>query len=127
MPLHFLLQRTDLKLLTASQKSDIYLTKAELLLAGLAATDGSAYAEHGGASSEEVSAALASSIYMHAAQPKAWLLWASWCDGKGTLDVESLPLAMRALWPALSEIASALPSSAEDTGIAAAKRQRTVE
>ena len=81
-----LLQRADLKLLSPSQKSEIYVTKAELLLAGLAAEEGTAAASHGGAASEDVSAALATSIYMHAAQPKAWLLWAGWCDGKAALE-----------------------------------------
>ena len=58
-----LLARTDLKLLTPTQKSDVYLTKAELLLAGLAASSASGAPEHGGAQSEDVGTALASSIF----------------------------------------------------------------
>ena len=80
-----LLQRTDIKNLTAVQKSELYLTKAELLLTGLAG-ELTGYAPDGGADFEDVSNALASSIYMHAGQSKAWLLWGHWCDGKAAME-----------------------------------------
>ena len=84
-----LLQRTDIKHLSAAQKSDIYLTKAELLLAIAEQTDGGQDTHE----LDDASSALATSIYMHTAQPKAWLLWGRWCDAKakGSADQDGSP------------------------------------
>jgi len=81
-----LLNQVDIEYLSAAQKSEFYQIKAELLLTAASANpeifENSTVLLCTDDDLSNASGALAISLSLHGAQPRAWLLWGAVCEAK---------------------------------------------